>query len=79
MNGSSQMTLMVKNPAANAGDTRDVGSIPESGRPRGVGNPIFLPGKFHGQWSVVGCSPWGSKESDMTEQQQQQTYSAYIL
>ena len=41
--------------------------------------PVFLPGKFHGQWSVVGCSPWGSKESDMTEQQQQQTYSAYIL
>ena len=29
--------------------------------------PIFLPGKFHGQKSLVGCSPWGCKESDMTE------------
>ena len=29
---------MVKNPSANAGDTRDVGSIPGSGRPPGVGN-----------------------------------------
>ena len=29
--------------------------------------PIFLPGKFHGQRSLVGYSPWGRKESDMTE------------
>ena len=29
--------------------------------------PVFLPGKFHGQRSLVGYSPWGSKESDMTE------------
>ena len=28
---------------------------------------VFLPGKSHGQKSVVGCSPWGRKESDMTE------------
>ena len=30
--------------------------------------PVFLPGKFHGQRSLVGYSPWGRKESDMTEQ-----------
>ena len=30
--------------------------------------PVFLPGKSHGQESLVGCSPWGYKESDMTEQ-----------
>ena len=30
--------------------------------------PVFLPGKFHGQKSLVGYSPWGCKESDMTEQ-----------
>ena len=30
--------------------------------------PVLLPGKFHGQRSLVGCSPWGHKESDMTEQ-----------
>ena len=30
--------------------------------------PVFLPGKSHGQRSLVGYSPWGHKESDMTEQ-----------
>ena len=30
--------------------------------------PVFLPGKFHGQRSLVGYSPWCHKESDMTEQ-----------
>ena len=29
--------------------------------------PVLLPGKSHGQRSLVGCSPWGGKESDMTE------------
>ena len=29
---------MVKNPPANAGDTRDMGLIPESGKFPGVGN-----------------------------------------
>ena len=29
--------------------------------------PIFLPGKFHGQRSLVGYSPWGRKELGMTE------------
>ena len=27
----------------------------------------ILPGKFHGQRSLVGYSPWGRKESDTTE------------
>jgi len=26
--------------------------------------PVFLPGEFHGQRSLVGYSPWGQKESD---------------
>ena len=30
--------------------------------------PVLLPGKPHGRRSLVGCSPWGHKESDMTEQ-----------
>ena len=30
--------------------------------------PVFLPGDFHGQRNLVGYSPWGLKESDMTEQ-----------
>ena len=28
--------------------------------------PVLLPGKSHGQRSLVGYSPWGHKESDMT-------------
>ena len=35
------MDLVVKNPSANAGDIRDVGSIPGSGRSAGGhGNPL---------------------------------------
>ena len=33
----------------------------------GNGNPLQLPGKFHGQRSLVGYSPRGHKESDTTE------------
>ena len=29
--------------------------------------PVFWPGEFHGQRSLAGYSPWGCKESDMTE------------
>ena len=40
-----QVVLMLKNPPANAGDLRDAGSIPESGRsPGGAnGNPLQYP------------------------------------
>ena len=47
-----QVALMVKNPPANAGDRRDVGSIPELGRfpwrRAWQHTPVFLPGE----------SPW---------------------
>ena len=29
--------------------------------------PVLLPGKSHGWRSLVGSSPWGHEESDMTE------------
>ena len=29
---------------------------------------VFLPGKFHGQRSLLGYSPWGLKELDKIEQ-----------
>jgi len=29
--------------------------------------PVFLPGEFYEQRSLLGYSPWGPKESDMTE------------
>ena len=29
--------------------------------------PVFLPGEFHGQKTMVGYSPWGHKELDTIE------------
>ena len=68
---ASQVELVVKNLPANAGDIRDLGSIPGLGRSpgRGHGNPL--------QFSCLGnpmdrgawwdYSPYGYKESDPTE------------
>ena len=53
-----------KESACNAGD---LGSILESGRSVGEGSPVFLPGKSHGQRSLVGYSPWGHKDLDVTD------------
>ena len=30
--------------------------------------PVIFPGEYHGQRSLAGYSPWGCKESGMTEQ-----------
>ena len=56
--------IVVKNPPGNAGDGGDLGSIRRSGRfpIGGHGNPVFLPGKSHGQRSLVDCSLWDHKE-----------------
>ena len=43
-----------------------VGKVP--GRRAWQFTPVFLPGESHGQRSLAGCSPWGRKESDTTEQ-----------
>ena len=55
------MCFLGTNPSANAGDIRDVGSFPGSGRSPGGGhgNPfqLFLPGESHGQRSLAGYSP----------------------
>ena len=57
---ASQVVLVVKNPPANAGDIRYVGSIPGLERfPwRRVWKPtpVFLLGESHGQRSLVGYS-----------------------
>ena len=66
---------MVKNLPANAGDIRDLGSIPGSGRSPGRGHgmwawqptPVFLAGESHGQRGLAGYSLWGHKPSDATE------------
>ena len=58
-----------KESACNA---RDVGSIPGLGGSPGGGDGNLLQYSClenpHGQRSLVGYSPWGRKESDMTEQ-----------
>ena len=66
------MALVVKNLPINAGDIRDADSIPESGRSPGGGhgNPLqhSCLENPHAQRNLVCCSPWGHKESDITEQ-----------
>ena len=53
-------------------NARDLDSIPSSGRfpwrRKWQPTPIFLPGEFHGQRSLVDYSPWDRKESEMMEQ-----------
>ena len=37
------------------------------GRREWLPTPVFLPGEYYGYRSLVGCSPWGHKESNMTK------------
>ena len=61
---------MVKKLPPSAGDMGASGLIPGSGRSHGEGKwqptPVFLPGKSHEQKNLVGYSPWGCEELDMT-------------
>ena len=61
----------VKESSCKAGAKGDTVSIPRSGRSpwrrAWQPTPVFLPGESHGQRSLAGYSPWGQKESDMTE------------
>ena len=40
--------------------------------------PVFLPGKSHRQSSLVGYSPCGHKESDMTERLSTHTHTRIL-
>ena len=73
------MVKMVKNPPAmqetwvqSLGweDPLEEGMLP---------TPLFLPGEFHGQVSLVGYSPWGCKELDMIEQLTHTQTQEYII
>ena len=82
----SDKVLVIKNPLVSGGDAKEVieeGLIPGSGRSLkvGSGNPLqySVPGKFHGQRSVVSYSPWGHKEPYMTEQLSTHTFCAYAI
>ena len=61
------MVPVVKNQPAKAGDVKDAGSIPGWGRSPGGGHGNPLQYSCHGQRSLVGYSPQGHTESDMTE------------
>ena len=65
------MAPVVKNPSANTGNIRDLGSIPGWGNSPGGGHGqpprVFLPGKSYGQWNQAGNGPEGCKESDRSE------------
>ena len=69
---ASQVALVVRNSPANAGDLKDEGFDPWVGtipwRKKWKPTPAFLPGESHEQGNLVGYSPLGHKESDMTEQ-----------
>ena len=66
---------VVKNMPVNAGDVR--GSIPgwENPLEEWQPTPVFLPEKLHGQKSLVDYSPWGHKESDVTERLSTNTHT----
>ena len=70
--GASQVVLVAKNPPANAGDIRDKGLAPGSGRSPGEGHGNLFqyscPENPMDRGSLAGHSPWGCKELDMTEQ-----------
>ena len=60
---------MVKNPPANAGEETRFRPLGWEGPLEDgmTSPPVFLPGEFHGQRSLADYSPWGCKDSDMTE------------
>ena len=68
--GASQVVLVVKTPSANAGDIRDVGSVPGSGRSPGGGrgNRLQYPCLENPMERILaGYSPQDHTESNMTE------------
>ena len=64
---AAQVALVVQNPPANAGDTRDTGSAPGSGRCPGEGNANPLQYSCLGNPMDRGYILWGLKESYVTE------------
>ena len=63
--GASQVVLVIKNLPSNAGDIRGAGSIPGSGKSPEEGNINSFQYSClenpHGQGSLVGYSPWVTK------------------
>ena len=64
--GQSLVAQLLKNLSSNEGDA-EMGVRKMPWRRKWQPTPVFLPGKFRGQRSLVGYSPWGRKESNMSE------------
>ena len=57
-----------KETICNAGDLGPIPELARSAEKEMATHSVSLPGEFHGQRRLAGYSPWGHKESDMTEQ-----------
>ena len=73
VNAGKALERKLKGPGSRSGDGEE--RRKGEGRTQGLLNsgykwhptPGLLPGKSHGQRSLVGYSPWGRKESDTTD------------
>ena len=83
LNWSFPDGTIVKNLPTSEGGARDADSILGSKISPGVrkwqSSPVLLPGKFHGQRSLEGYSPWDPKGLDMTEWMSMHAYLNYIF
>ena len=61
------MVQTVKESVCNAGDLGSPWVRKIQWRREWLFTPVFLSGEFHGLRRLVGYSPWGRKELDMTE------------
>ena len=79
----SQVVLVIKNPPTNEGVIRDASSITGVRKIplRRAWQPtlVFLPGESHGQRILMGYSPLGLKEPDMTSNLTQHTHIHQIM
>ena len=67
---------MVKNPPAKAGDMGLIPGLKIPWRRNWQPTPVFLPGKSHGQRSLVGYSPWSHKRVGHSLVHKQQKYQS---
>ena len=76
---ATQVVLVVQNLPANAGDARDMGLIPGLGIFSGEGNGNTLQYSClenpMDRGNLAGSSPWGHKESEMTERVHAHTHT----
>ena len=71
----SQVAQTVKNLSAmQETQVQSLGQEDPLEKGMGIPTPVFLPEELQGQRSLVGYSPWGHKELDVTEHAHIHTY-----